>query len=173
MQDISPPSSETIPLDLTTLRHTSVSASHITYRSMENSTAEQTASDKKTGSLPKFHSVSPVFGVLPENLTRWLDHYRELGFEVRRYGDIYGYAGRDGIQLHVSTNPDHDPLKTAGCAYLYVEDADALHAVWSKVQGSIRHVAPSDTPYGLREGAHIDPDGNLIRYGSRITDVQA
>ncbi|KAK0649632.1 hypothetical protein B0T16DRAFT_457027 [Cercophora newfieldiana] len=136
---------------------------------MDHSKQEQTSS-AKTESLPKFQSISPVFGVLPENLTRWLEHYKQLGFEVRRYGDIYGYATRDGIQLHVSTSPHHDPLKTAGCAYLYVEDADAVHAVWSKVEDAVRHVAPADTPYGLREGAHIDPDGNLIRYGSRITD---
>ena len=56
-------------------------------------------------------------------------------FEVRKYGDKYGYASRNGIQLHMSVNPHHGPLKTAGCAYLYVEDADALHAGWSVVAG--------------------------------------
>ena len=24
----------------------------------------------------------------------------------------------------------------------------------------------TDTDYGLREGAYVDPDGNLLRYGS-------
>jgi hypothetical protein len=129
--------------------------------------AAAVAPEKTEINLPKFQSVSPVFGVLPENLGRWLEHYRRLGFEVRSYGYIYAFAIRDGIQLHVNANPEHDPLKTAGCAYLYVEDADALHAVWSKVEDAVRHMAPTDTPYGLREGAHIDPDGNLIRYGSR------
>ncbi|KAK0611831.1 Glyoxalase/Bleomycin resistance protein/Dihydroxybiphenyl dioxygenase [Immersiella caudata] len=128
---------------------------------------QDASSEKSVDNLPKFQSVSPVFGVLPENLGRWLEHYQKLGFEVRRYGDQYGFATRDGIQLHVNVNPGHDPLKTAGCAYLYVEDADALHAVWSKVGGAVRHVAPADTGYGLHEGAHIDPDGNLIRFGSR------
>jgi hypothetical protein len=28
--------------------------------------------------------------------------------------------------------------------------------------------APSDTDYGLREGRHVDPDGNVIRYGSPL-----
>jgi hypothetical protein len=27
---------------------------------------------------------------------------------------------------------------------------------------------PTDTDYGLREGAHIDPDNNLIRFGSPL-----
>ena len=26
------------------------------------------------------------------------------------------------------------------------------------------------TPYQLREGAHIDPDGNLIRFGSPMKE---
>lgn len=26
---------------------------------------------------------------------------------------------------------------------------------------------PVDTDYGTREGAHIDPGGNLLRYGSQ------
>jgi hypothetical protein len=51
-------------------------------------------------------------------------------------------------------------------AYLYVDDADALHAEWSSVEG--RHHRPEDTPYGLREGAYVNPDGNLLRYGSPV-----
>lgn len=119
-----------------------------------------------TNKTPKLHSIAPVFSTT--NLTRWLDHYRALGFNVRQYHDVYGYASRDDLQLHVSVNPDHDPLTTAGCAYLYVDDADALHALWSAVEGGF-DTAPVDTPYGLREGAHHDPDNNLLRYGSKIT----
>jgi len=114
---------------------------------------------------PKLESVAPVFSTA--NLDRWLDHYRALGFEVKNYGQIYGYASRDGVTIHVSVNANHDPALTAGCAYVYVDDADALHALWSVVPGG-RGPAPTDTPYGLREGGHLDPDGNLIRYGSRL-----
>ncbi len=123
--------------------------------------------ENKQLNMPKLQSISPVFST--SNLDRWLDHYTALGFEVRRYGNIYGFAARDGIQIHVSVNPDHDPKTTAGCAYLYVDDADSLFANWSVVEGG-GGVAPSDTGYGLREGAHYDPDNNLIRYGSRIQE---
>ena len=108
-----------------------------------------------TNKMPKFYSIAPIFSTT--NLTRLLDHYRALG-----------YASKDDLQLHVSVNPDHDPLTTAGCAYLYVDDAGALHALWSAVEGGL-DTATADTPYGLREGAHHDPDNNLLRYGSRIT----
>jgi hypothetical protein len=26
------------------------------------------------------------------------------------------------------------------------------------------------TPYGMREGSHVDPDGNLIRFGSPMEE---
>jgi len=115
---------------------------------------------------PKLLSIVPVFSTA--DLPRWLAHYRALGFAVRSYGTEYGFAACDGVQLHVAANPHHDPLTTAGCAYLYVDDADALHAAWSAAGAGGRSVAPCDTPYGLREGAHHDPDNNLLRYGSRM-----
>ena len=106
---------------------------------------------------------SPIFPV--KDLRRALAHYATLGFVTTAYaeGDEYGFADRDGIGLHFAAEPDH-----AGGAetYLYVEDADALYAEWARpgVGGTTRPVAPTD--YKLREGAHTDPDGNLIRFGS-------
>ncbi|MDO9408305.1 TetR family transcriptional regulator [Patulibacter sp.] len=108
-------------------------------------------------------SVAPVFSTT--DVDRWLEHYRALGFAARAFDETYGFASRDGIELHVALNPEHDPARTAGCAYLAVTDADALAAEWAAVQGG-RHVAPVDTDYGTREGAHVDPDGNLMRFGS-------
>jgi hypothetical protein len=32
--------------------------------------------------------------------------------------------------------------------------------------GRPSHGRVADTPYQLREGSHVDPDGNLIRFGS-------
>ena len=110
-------------------------------------------------------SVTPVFSTA--DVARWLEHYRSLGFEVEAHDDEYGFASLDSIDIHVSRNPDHDPLTTAGCAYLHVEDADALYRRWSTASGS-RDIEPANTDYGIREGAHLDPDNNLLRYGSRL-----
>jgi hypothetical protein len=43
---------------------------------------------------------------------------------------------------------------------------DALYDEWVRpgIGGRTRRV--KDTPYKLREGSHVDPDGNLIRFGS-------
>lgn len=97
-------------------------------------------------------------------------HYRRLGFEVHAYeGDApYGYARRGGVQLHLAQVDDLDPATSTTAVYLYVADADALSEEWRSAGVGGRLVAAEDTDYGLREGAHIDPDGNLLRFGSPL-----
>jgi Ser/Thr protein kinase RdoA (MazF antagonist) len=118
------------------------------------------------GERPRLISFSPILPV--RDLGRALSHYDSLGFTTKAYedGDAYGFADRDGIGLHLAAEAGHDPTINAGEAYLYVEDADALYAEWRRpgVGGVTRPVG--DTPYPMREGSHIDPDGNLLRFGS-------
>lgn len=109
-------------------------------------------------------SIAPVFSTT--DVAGWLQHYRGLGFDVDAHDDEYGFASLGPVELHVSRNSEHDPLTTAGCAYLAVVDADAVWRRWAAAPGG-RNVEPVDTDYGTREGAHIDPDGNLLRFGSR------
>ncbi|MGH9051277.1 MAG: bleomycin resistance protein [Acidimicrobiia bacterium] len=116
-------------------------------------------------------ALNTLAAVLPvRDLPSALDHYRQLGFDVRAYtGDAeYGFAERDGVSLHLTRHRNLDPSATTSTVYLYVDDADALFAEWrsSGVEGQF--FAPHDTEYGLREGAHIDRDGNLFRFGSPL-----
>jgi hypothetical protein len=117
----------------------------------------------------RFRSFSPIFPV--RDLPCALAHYEALGFKVTPYagGDGYGFATRDGVSLHLSLDEGHGPEadhQHVGTAYLYVEDADALYDEWARpgVGGQTGRVR--DTPYQLREGSHVDLDGNLIRFGS-------
>ena len=118
--------------------------------------------------------MSDVAPVLPtSDVAGSLEHYRLLGFEGRAYesGDgppFYGYLQWDDVHLHLSLDHHHDPRTTGSQVYLYVSDADALHERWQAAGVPGRFVAPQDTDYGLREGAHVDPEGNLVRYGSRL-----
>jgi len=111
---------------------------------------------------------APIFPV--RHLGRALAHYASLGFQVEAHeeGDEYGFADRDGGSLHLVHQSDLDPLVGAGAAYLYVADADKLAWEWARPGICGRSVPPTDTDYGLREGAHIDPDNNLIRFGSPL-----
>jgi DNA-binding MarR family transcriptional regulator/catechol 2,3-dioxygenase-like lactoylglutathione lyase family enzyme len=118
--------------------------------------------DPKTRQLRRF---SPIFGV--SDLAAALAHYASLGFRTSAYddADYYGFADRDGTGLHLAT---HESDLRPGAAYLYVRDADALYEEWSRpgIGGHTHPAGPTD--YGLREGSHTDPDGNLIRFGSPL-----
>jgi DNA-binding MarR family transcriptional regulator/catechol 2,3-dioxygenase-like lactoylglutathione lyase family enzyme len=113
--------------------------------------------------------LCPIFPV--RDLGAALAHYASLGFETVAHhdgGGQYGFATRDGVQLHLATvgGTDAHPAD----AYLFVRDADALHEEWSR-PGLAGHTYPVyPTAYKLREGSHVDPDGNVIRFGSPMPE---
>jgi Ser/Thr protein kinase RdoA (MazF antagonist) len=134
--------------------------------------------DEGAAARTRLRSFSPIFPV--RDLRRALAHYASLGFAVQPYadGDAYGFADRDGVSLHLSQEHEHDQdaehdHEHVGSAYLYVADADALYDEWARpgVGGLTRRVG--DTPYQLREGGHVDLDGNLIRFGSPMPSQPA
>jgi hypothetical protein len=120
--------------------------------------------------VPEIHfdSVSPIVPV--RNLDAALDRYRQLGFGARAYEgpERYGFVDRGSVSIHLTEWAEHDPLRTASSVYLYVSDADALHAEWEALEElEGRLIAPFDTPYRLREFVYVDPDGTQHRIGSR------
>lgn len=114
--------------------------------------------------------LSGMAAVLPvRDLAAALRHYQQLGFEVSAYeGGGYGYGERDGLNLHFCVVRDLDPATTTSAVYVYVDDADLLYAEWRSAGVNGQFFEPADTNYGLREGAHVDLDGNLLRFGSRL-----
>jgi Ser/Thr protein kinase RdoA (MazF antagonist) len=115
---------------------------------------------------------APIFPVA--DLRRALAHYGSLGFATLAFegGDDYGFAERDGVGLHLSAAAGHEPHADGGEAYLYVEDADALFEEWGRPGIAGRTLPPGDTPYQLRGGSHVDPDGSVIRFGSPLPQVR-
>jgi len=120
-----------------------------------------------------FERVAPVFPV--RNVTAALQHYRQLGFEAHAYEEagteddpIYGFLERSGIHIHLARVSDLDPSTNTSACYLYVSDANELFDEWRRANVPGRLVPPEDTPYRLREFAHVDPDGNLLRIGSEL-----
>ncbi|MFE2996380.1 bleomycin resistance protein [Nocardia sp. NPDC059246] len=116
-----------------------------------------------------FDRVAPVIPVL--DLDAALARYRRLGFSVHAYeGDArYGFADRGRVSLHLTEWDEHDAIRTAAAVYLYVSDADALHAEWASADLPGRLTTPVDTDYGLREFGYVDPDGTLHRVGSPLS----
>jgi hypothetical protein len=119
----------------------------------------------------------PLRGAVPVlatgDVTRALAHDATLGFETEEWtGGGYGFARRDGVELHIGQPDGLDPTTNTATCYLHVRDADALYTEWvaARVAGELH--APIDTDYGMREGSHIDPDGNTVRFGSPLVGSQ-
>jgi predicted enzyme related to lactoylglutathione lyase len=108
--------------------------------------------------------VAPVFPV--SDLAAALAYYRGLGFGTREWhGGGYGFLTFEGAEIHLGVERDRDarPDRRA-TAYLFVGDADATARAWLAAGGDVR--LPEDTDWGQHEGALVDPDGNVIRFGS-------
>ena len=115
----------------------------------------------------RLNRFAPIFPVA--DLRRALAHYQALGFETLGLrGGRRLRVRRAGRSRPASVRRPAGTPAGGGEAYLYVEDADALFEEWGRpgIAGTTR--PPGDTPYQLREGSHLDPDGNLIRFGSPL-----
>ncbi|MFZ0668332.1 MAG: MarR family transcriptional regulator [Acidimicrobiales bacterium] len=128
--------------------------------------------EKGTGKprpLRQFRRFSPVLPV--RDLATALTHYETLGFKIVPYEktDGYGFAWRDGMDLHFCVEEDQVASENRTSVYLYVRDADALYEEWSKPGLGGTTTAPEDTPWEMREGTHTDVDGNVIRFGSALS----
>ena len=112
-------------------------------------------------------SIAPILPT--DDLAAMQRHYELLGFTVRVHQGGYGTASRDGLNIHFHLVSEHDPSTGGGAVYLGVDDAAALQAEWRSV-GVGQTGDLFDPGFGVWEGAHTDPDGNLIRFGSPRPD---
>lgn len=121
-------------------------------------------------------NVSP--GLPTTDMARTVEEYRRLGFTFGAPGSdsvtdaTFAIAERDGIALHFALKGDHDPARTATWIYLGVEDTDQIYAEFTAADVEIRQ-PPHDTDYKMRELAYIDPDGNLLLFGSPRSEAES
>ena len=110
--------------------------------------------------------VAPIFPV--SDLAAALAYYRGLGFGARPWpGGGYGFVTFDGAEIHLGVEPDLGTrTDRRSTAYLFAEDADALAQTWREAGADVR--LPQDTAWGQHEGVLVDPDGNMIRFGSPV-----
>lgn len=127
--------------------------------------------------LGRLFSVAP--GIPTTNLARTIEHYQRLGFTFSAPGPAappaeasFAIGTRDGVALHFALKSDHDPNRTATWVYISVEDADELSAEL-EASGVGQGRTPRDTDYKMRELAHVDPDGNLLLFGSPLQEAIA
>ena len=102
-----------------------------------------------------------------------LAFYRRLGFdgEIHGFGD-YAILRRGSVELHFFTHKELRPAEShAGC-YIRVGDVESLYRAFASAdlprKGIPRQDVLEDKPWGMREFAIVDPDGNLLRIGQRL-----
>jgi hypothetical protein len=79
---------------------------------------------------------------------------------------------REGAEVHFFHHAALDPVASDHGAYLRPSDVDALDAEWAALgvpaTGIPRLERAADKPWGMRELALVDPNGNLVRAGQEI-----
>ena len=110
--------------------------------------------------LQPLAGFDPVFSV--GDLERAIDHYEQLGFSISRHDEGYAFANWGNLTIHLAQIEDPNVYRTS-VLYIHVDDADELAERWRKAGMQVK--APENQDYGKREGHHLDPDGNMIRFG--------
>jgi hypothetical protein len=117
-------------------------------------------------SMMRSHFLRAAPGMPSRNIKRTIEHYARLGFSATRTTDEFAILELDGIELHFALKPDHDPARTATWIYIRVKDVDAFYRDMKAVGVGLKE--PHDTDYGMREIPHVDPDNNLVLFGSTL-----
>jgi catechol 2,3-dioxygenase-like lactoylglutathione lyase family enzyme len=114
-------------------------------------------SDRATPNLPS------------RDLAATVRFYAALGFEERFRDDGWLILERGPLLLEFFPHPALEPRANYAGSCLRVADAGALHAAFARVglptdaRAIPRLTPPVDQPWGFREFALVDPDGNLLR----------
>jgi uncharacterized protein len=131
------------------------------------------ADEQRAFQVPAGRCLSVAPGMPTTDMARTVEHYRRLGFTFVAPAAPslaeaeFAIAKRDGIALHFALKKDHDPARTATWVYIGVEDADTMNEEFIAA-GAGQGRPVRNTDYGMRQLAHIDPDGNLLLFGSPL-----
>lgn len=98
--------------------------------------------------------------------------WQRLGFDTVYDDAEYLLMKREGAEVHFFHHPALDPATCDHGAYLRPSDVNALDAEWAALglpsSGIPRLVRAEDKPWGMRELALLDLNGNLIRAGQEL-----
>lgn len=147
-------------------------ALRVCYSCLDWMNSQRDLQSTRDGGPVRLVGHEPVFAVA--DVPRAVAHYTSLGFATEMHDDGYAFAHLGQLTVHLAQDggdgwPGYRPAgHMTSVLYLHVADADALADQW-RVAGMTVH-GPAGTDYGKREGQHVDPDGNLLRFGSPLRD---
>jgi uncharacterized protein len=129
----------------------------------------------KTVDVPLGRLLTVAPGLPSRDIARTVEHYGRIGFALRHPARSelataeFVIIERDRVELHFALKREHDPRRTAMWIYVRVADADTIAREF-ELAGAGQGRTVHDTDHGMREIAHIDPDGNLLLFGSPMPD---
>lgn len=114
--------------------------------------------------------------ILPcRDLDETLAFYGGLGFALdfeERQPLAYAIVSLGEAEIHLERVEGLAPQAARHACYLEVGNADALFAHWRgagfAAEGVPRLEPIADRPWGMREFALVDPNGNRLRVGHRL-----
>ena len=116
-----------------------------------------------TESTPALVAATPVLPSL--DIARTVTFYRDkLGFtEVHAAAGMHAIVERGPVELHFWLTKDAALPKASGCR-IHVTGIDAWYSI-CQAAGIVHPNGPLTTkPWGLREFAILDPDGNCLTF---------
>lgn len=102
--------------------------------------------------------------------------YKRLGFEggAHEFNSDYAILKRGTVELHFFSHKELVPIHSSAGCYIRVLDVENIYRSFVSAQlprtGIPRMDILEDKPWGLREFAVVDPDGNLVRIGQIIAE---
>jgi catechol 2,3-dioxygenase-like lactoylglutathione lyase family enzyme len=111
-----------------------------------------------------------VIPTLPSrSLPATIAFYARLGFEGELIGDGYAILSRGPIEFHFFPHPELKPDECYSGCYVRMDNVDGLHTEFLTAdlpdRGIPRLERVEDKPWGMREFALLDNDGNLLKFG--------
>jgi hypothetical protein len=129
-------------------------------------------------------AASPIEAIMPQSdiaipilpsrsVNDTVAFFRRLGFAGKIHGDgNYAILTRGTVELHFFTHHELRPAESSAMCYVRVADVESVYRAFALAElprkGIPRQDALADKPWGIREFAIVDPDGNLIRIGQTL-----
>jgi uncharacterized glyoxalase superfamily protein PhnB len=102
-----------------------------------------------------------------------LAFFKPLGFQGAVHaGGGYAILTRGEVEIHFFAHPGLQPEESSAMCYIRVADVDRVQRDFTAADlprtGIPRQDPLEDKPWGMREFAIVDPDGNLLRIGQAL-----
>jgi catechol 2,3-dioxygenase-like lactoylglutathione lyase family enzyme len=127
---------------------------------------------------PQGENLTCAAPMLPSrDLRKTAELYSALGFTTVLIpgGEGYLIARKEWVEIHFWPFPDLDPGRNYASVYIRVAAVDqaiAPFAALGPISAGCRFYPVESKPWGMRQGAFVDHDGNLLHIGQPVDHIR-